>query len=102
MYNNINFLGLQGIELDNFVEDEKNISISVHTKVSPQRCHCCGSLLLPFTVTELRKLKTCLCAVRTLPSFLKNEDIFVKTAIKLSLKNILFYLNITALQTECI
>lgn len=42
MNNITNFLGLQGIVLDNFSEDENNITLSVHTPVTPQRCPCCG------------------------------------------------------------
>lgn len=71
MYNNINFLGLQGIELDNFVEDEKNISISVHTKVSPQRCHCCGELTSSVHCYRTQKIKD-------LPMRCKNVTIILK------------------------
>ena len=42
MNNITNFLGLQGILTDNFVENDNSIIISAHTPASPQLCPRCG------------------------------------------------------------
>ena len=71
MNNITNFLGLQGIELDNFSEDKNNITLSVHTPVSPQRCPCCGK-----TTSYVHGYRT--QKVKDLPMRLKNVTIILK------------------------
>ena len=66
-----NFLGLQGIVLDNFVEDQNNITISVHTPVTPQRCPCCGKATSFIHGYRTQKVKD-------LPMRLKNVTILLK------------------------
>ena len=66
-----NFLGLQGIVLDNFVEDQNNITISVHTPVTPQRCPCCGKATSFVHGYRTQKVKD-------LPMRLKNVTILLK------------------------
>lgn len=71
MNNITNFLGLQGIELDNFIEDENNITISVHTKVREQYCPHCGK---PTKFVHGYRTQN----VKDLPMRLKNVSIILK------------------------
>ena len=71
MNNITNFLGLQGIVLDNFSEDENNITLSVHTPVTPQRCPCCGK-----STSYVHGYRT--QKVKDLPMRLKNVTIILK------------------------
>lgn len=71
MNNITNFLGLQGIESDNFVEDENNIIISAHTRVSAQRCPCCGKTTSFVHGYRFQKIKD-------LPMRLKDVTVILK------------------------
>lgn len=71
MNNIINYLGLQGILTDNFVENENNIIISAHTTASPQICPHCGKSVVFIHGYRTQKIKD-------LPMRLKNVIIVLK------------------------
>lgn len=71
MNNITNFLGLQGILTDNFVENDNSIIISAHTPASPQLCPQCGKPTSFIHGYRTQKVKD-------LPMRLKNVTIHLK------------------------
>ena len=100
MNNITNFLGLQGILTDNFVENDNSIIISAHTPASPQLCPQCGKPTSFIHGYRTQKVKDLPMRLKNVTIHLKKRRYICKNVIKLSLKSIRFYQNITVQQTE--
>lgn len=57
MNDNINLLGLQGLETDKIIESEKKIEIYAHTSITPQCCPHCGRQTAYVHSYRIQKIK---------------------------------------------